>query len=340
MMLSGRFFLPDIFLCNTMNYFKIILFLFGLGVFSESCQKNLELPEELESDPEYFENTFSTFNLSPDTFNWRPSPVKYPLSPQIDEISGIVPSYANKNCFWVHEDSGSDGQLLLFNSSGTLLGHYTFHGYGPIDMEDITTIPNYENTAVAKIIIGDFGDNNRVRTTHRLFLLDDIALENSDEEAGEVQVVEYVYPETEEGNPVKKDCEALMADPVSKSLYFFTKEFGVSSIYRMDYPYKTSGTDTLIYIGRFRNTGDKITAADISSDGTDIIVKTYGQIFYWERDLNLPVDSTLNTAPHLLPYQPEVQGEAICFSVDQNFYVTISEVSNGVNTGLHFYYAR
>ena len=325
----------------TRLYFIGFIFLF----FTFSCQKeiNTSTPEK-EADTT-FVNNFSGYQLTMDTLTWEQQAINYIIDPQISEISGIVPSYANDSCFWVHEDSGSEGRLLLYNTKGKLKGHYTFHGLGPVDMEDIAIVPNFNGTTTAKIFVGDFGDNSKARTTHRIFVMDDVLIEDKDKEASNVSIIEYVYPTNEDGEPVKKDCEAFFVDPLSMSMYFFTKEYTVSYIYKLDYPYNENTTDTLEYIGMFSRTRDKITAADISGDGADIIIKTYGQVFYWKRELQeswssmvaILVDSVLKTQPVLLPYQPEVQGEAICWGTNKRSYTTISEISNGIPASLNHY---
>ena len=68
-----------------------------------------------------------------------------------------------------------------------------------------------------------------------------------------------------------------------------------------------------------------ITAGDISRDGSEIIVKSYGNIFYWKRKNGESVVNCLKETPKILPYKPEPQGEAIGFCHDGQSYYTISE---------------
>ena len=74
-------------------------------------------------------------------------------------------------------------------------------------------------------------------------------------------------------------------------------------------------------------------SGDISPDGSEILIKSKSNIFYWKVD-NGDVMASLMKPPVEVPYHQDGLGEAICFSSDgQNYYV----VPEGHNPPLYVY---
>jgi hypothetical protein len=83
-----------------------------------------------------------------------------------------------------------------------------------------------------------------------------------------------------------------------------------------------------------------VTGGAFSHDGSEIVIRTYTNIFHWNRKSGQSVaDAMQLTASQDLPYRIEPQGEAICFDRDSKGYFTLSEKANGTNPTLN-YYAR
>ena len=77
-----------------------------------------------------------------------------------------------------------------------------------------------------------------------------------------------------------------------------------------------------------------ITAGDVSPGGDQVLLRSYGVVFYWQRHYRAGADSskqmeplwqTLRRQPMIQPYIPEQQGEAVGFSQDGKGFYTISE---------------
>src|SRR5690606_29355526 len=81
----------------------------------------------------------------------------------------------------------------------------------------------------------------------------------------------------------------------------------------------------------------KVCAADISPDGSEILIKNYTQIYYWRRTGDETIEETLKKDPVNLPYTTEPQGEAITFDRDGKGYYTLSEENNNKKPFLLFY---
>ena len=78
-------------------------------------------------------------------------------------------------------------------------------------------------------------------------------------------------------------------------------------------------------------------AADVSRDGSQILIKNYLQVFYWTRQANQSLSEALQAPPLRLPYVPEPQGEAIGFNFKGDAYFTLSEKRNGIVPTLYRY---
>ncbi len=71
--------------------------------------------------------------------------------------------------------------------------------------------------------------------------------------------------------------------------------------------------------------GALATGADISADGTAIIVRTYADLRAWHRDPDVSIAATLTEPYCTLTATAENQGEAVAISPDGQQFLTISE---------------
>src|SRR5205823_5380897 len=108
--------------------------------------------------------------------------------------------------------------------------------------------------------------------------------------------------------------------------------------YRAAYPQSSSGTTTLEHLLDFPTDSTWLTAADISQDGNEIIVRstgvTSGRMYI--RPAGGSIADAFGTTPISIPLLSETQGEAIGFDASSSGYYTTSE---GVNAPIH-YFAR
>ena len=134
-----------------------------------------------------------------------------------------------------------------------------------------------------------------------------------------IDKITFIYPDG------PHNTEALMIDPKTKNIYLVSKSkvSDEAYVYEMPYPQTTVKTITLKKIGflpiRY------VTAADISASGNEVLIKSLDYIFYWKRDKGAGIAQTLSETPYLLPYIPEPQGEAICFTPNDDAFYTLSE---------------
>lgn len=270
------------------------------------------------------------FLIKPQVSIFTTIPENFPIENGIvDEASGIVASRAMSNRVWIHEDGGNPPNLFLFSNQGEMIGKMTL----PIenrDWEDIAIGPGPE-TGKNYIYLGEIGDNLAVYDEYAIYRFEEPTNLTT---TPAIEKIAFVYPDG------KYNAETLLLDPLTKDLYIVTKhtqKLTNERVYRLPYPQSTSEQMTAEFVGTlpiFIATG-----GDISADGSEILIKNYGMIYYWKKKKNETLIQTLARNYDSTPsYTIEVQGEAIGFDAAATGFFTISE-RNGqaVKIPLYFY---
>lgn len=256
---------------------------------------------------------------------------------EMNEISGIAASGMAKDTYYVHNDSGDTSRFFAILPEGKLLSTIYYKGnpaapQGVFDCEDIAVGPG----PIAKksyVYIADIGDNAATRKYTTIYR---IAEQGSLLKGGKVNAaatpLHLKYPDG------PKDAEAMMIDPLQKLIYIVSKRSDTVKVYTAPLAFKANDTVTMTYRTKLFFKGFKpfkwITAADISKDGKQVLVKSYEKIYYWKRDGTEPIWETLQRKPEEPNYQQEKQGEAISFTADGKGYYTVSE---GVFSPIYYY---
>jgi hypothetical protein len=92
----------------------------------------------------------------------------------------------------------------------------------------------------------------------------------------QVERINFRYPDG------PRDAEAMFVDPLTKDIFIVTKRENNSRLYRLPYPQNVNEVAVAELMGELPLTF--ATGAAISPDGTEILVRTYTQIFYWKRN--------------------------------------------------------
>ncbi len=241
---------------------------------------------------------------------------------QINECSGLVVSSKNEDRIWVHNDSGDKGRIFLINKSGETLAIYNFKAK-VVDCEDIA-MSNPKNRK-PQIYVGDIGDNKAERDFISIYKFDEPNYLKGQNRPSvpKVEQLKLKYPDG------PRDAECLMIDPISQKIYIISKREDSVGVYSVPLKIEAGSVHTLTKEGTLSFPGMKkinwITAGDISGDGRSILIKSYGNVFYWKRQLGETMMQCLKRSPKILPYKPEPQGEATGFTHDGKSYYTISE---------------
>lgn len=254
---------------------------------------------------------------------------------EYNELSGIASSIVNPGVLYVHEDDAGTNTIPLTNVKGDDLGKLVLDNVSMRDPEDICVGPGPE-AGKTYVYIADIGDNNAARKTVTIYrFAEPVLKELSGSSAIHIQAIdkiELAYPK----NAV--NAETLLIDPVTKDLFIASKETLRSTVYTAVYPQSTTSTTILKPV--VKTDFDLLTSGDISADGSEILLRNKGQIWYWKRSAGQSVAQTILTAPLKAPYAGnERQGEGICFMYDASGYLTDTEIKDhpGAVSTISFY---
>jgi autotransporter-associated beta strand protein len=251
----------------------------------------------------------------------------------VNEASGIAASRLNPNVLWVHDDSGNPAQVFPMTTSGANLGTYSISGASAIDWEDLAVGPGPVSGA-QYLYVGDIGDNNALRASVSVYrvaepVVSDLQSPISTSIPGAAKLT-FAYPDG------PRDAESLFVDPLTKDIYIISKRENPKHLYRAAYPQSTSGTTTLQLMTTFLTDATWLTAADISPDGNEIIVRSTGSTSgrMYVRPPGGSITDAFNSTPITIPLAPEPQGEAIGFDPAGRGYFTVSE---GLNQPVYYF---
>jgi hypothetical protein len=243
-------------------------------------------------------------------------PTVKPLIPLVNEISGIADSKLNPGYLWGIEDSGNPPQLYLIGHEGIVSKKIFLKGITNRDWEEVTLCNG-------NIYIAETGDNAAVYNNYSFYKFSEPS--SSVDTVSTIETISFTYPDG------SHDAEAFLIDSSSKNIYIITKWDNPSKIYRLNYPYQSNNIVTLV--GSLPYTG-VVSAAGF---GNEIIIKTYTDLFYYQRSQNENIEQSLKKSYTHLPYVIEPQGEAVSFADNGAGYYTISEKSFAPSVNIYFY---
>ncbi|MFH2220165.1 MAG: hypothetical protein ABII68_10970 [Pseudomonadota bacterium] len=237
----------------------------------------------------------------------------------IKESSGLLRSRRWPGVFWTHNDSRNPAQIFAVRVDGSIVkperitaAEYTgirVIGAENVDWEDIAL------DADGNLYIGDFGNNWNERRDLAVYVLKEPnPFEDTD---ARVRLrIPFEYPDQNQYPPPEErnfDAEALFFD--GGRLYILTKHRGdtKTSLYRFE-TLVPGRMNRLELLGEF-DTRERVTAADISPDGSRLVVLTYGAIWMFERAAAEP-ESWLDGRVWWLPVKNCGTCEGVSFSDD------------------------
>ena len=248
----------------------------------------------------------------------------------IEEASGLVESVENNNSLWTHNDGG-DGPFLYLISSfdAKILKKISLVGIKNEDWEDLAIGPSILGDTSTYIYLGDIGDNKKNKTIKKIHFFREPKIKDFDNELieiNDIKTISFYYEKKIE------NFETLMIDPNSKELFLIAKnKKKKQNIYKIDT--ENIEIDEIQKAKKYltlnlKNLKGEITGGEISRNGQKCLIKTYKNVFLWERKKDEKWKNIWSQAPKILKYIPESQGEAICWSNDENAYFTLSENEN------------
>lgn len=240
-------------------------------------------------------------------------------STELNEISGAVVSLRHDGVMWLHNDSGSDPAVYATHISGTDLGRVSLPDLSARDWEDIALGPG-PDPGLDYLYLADIGDNNGRRDDVRIHRIPEPAPDAGVTAGGETLVVTYPF------GPI--EAETLLVDPASGDMVIAGKSLsGVTPLYSVPGDLDWSVPHEAVYLGEIR-LGTLALATGGDAGTSRIVIRTYDEVFTWERPPGSTLNETLLTPPCRIAAVSEEQGEAIALTTDGIGFITVSEGLN------------
>lgn len=317
------------------NSFIFSFLAIGLLCFT-SCKKEKiedELPKEEPEIPIAYQAAYHRSEIEFEaTFENEFSNL---VTRHLAESSGLVEGRNNRDLVYIHEDSGNRATVYAYDKFGKYKGEFILIGIQNRDWEDMAIGKGPED-GKNYIYIADFGDNNQAREELRIHRFEEPIIDNINEEfkinIDNVVTLKYKYPDG------PRDAETLLLNPFNKSLIVVTKREANVHVYELPFPQNETDVVPITFKGAlpFRS----MVGGDISEDGEHIIMKTYGEVYYWQTKNQDPIKTLFDNKPVQVEYIPEVQGESIGWAANASGYYTISETDDGRAEPILYFYKR
>jgi len=135
----------------------------------------------------------------------------------------------------------------------------------------------------------------------------------------------------------ESDCETLMVDNHADVYVVSKRHYGNGKIFQL--PKSAWGNQNAVHLYNgvtvpVSTTSYGPVGGDISPNGEEVLLKTYGHVYYWHVASGSNIMNTLSHHPVSLPYRHEMQGESVCWDARGSGYYTVSE---GTNSHLHYF---
>ena len=238
----------------------------------------------------------------------------------LDEASGIV---VTEKLLWFHNDSGDSANIYAVDPKGSYVGSTEIKGAALRDWEEMTT---FRKESQNYFLIGDIGDNKEKQSFTEFYVV-------KEQPYTENLSLEYYF--TAEYDVGPKDAEAMFVDPQTNELIVITKgREGTSYWLKAPLPAKdkhirmTSFHSQKLSDGPLKTNQEGtvlISAADISPDGSWIVVRNYLSATIWHRAPGESLAEAIGREGCRLPLPLQPQGETIAFSPDGKHLWTLSE---------------
>lgn len=264
--------------------------------------------------------------------------------PLLDEISGLAVTRWSDDRLWAINDSGGEAALYLLDGRGQYLGKVEVEGATNSDWEELAT---FYHEGRPHIVIADVGDNQyrngQVSTGNRpfvtLYVVEEPELSGSRPALNQRVAVKWSQQFVYEDGP--RDVESIAVDPDSGMLLLISKRKDPPMLYELplgpEYAEVRAVAKRVDYVDGLPMPLDKEklpgnrhgryafqnTAMDISSDGRQAAVLTYGATWLFTRHSDETWSQAFARDPMLVATPFLTQAEALAFSPDgRTLYVT------------------
>lgn len=229
----------------------------------------------------------------------------------LEEVSAIA-MIENSSLYWVIEDAGNNNNLYALNSKGNIEKTVTLTNAKNTDWEDLA-IDNEGN-----IYVGDFGNNNHKRKVFTIYKI--LNIENIKKET-EAEIITFTLPK----NVKSQDFESFFL--WNNFFYLFSKNNKHTDILKIE---NKIGNQVAEYIStfKFKDKNNKITSADISKDGKNILLLNHEKVWLLS---NFKGEDFFGGVIKALPFNHDSQKEGVVFLNDKTIIITDETNKNDGN---------
>jgi hypothetical protein len=262
----------------------------------------------------------------------------YITAKAVDEASGIAVSRYNDNVVWINNDSGNAAALFAVNRHGKKVFRLNIKGVANRDWEDLAA---FDFQGKSYLVIGDVGDNYNKWQSYSLYFVEEPDIRRLG--YNKTLAVKPAWQTTFTYADGSRDCEAIAVDVQAQKVLLLSKRESPPVLFEL--PLKSEQQQPLVAkrLGRIKPIPDPIhtyprlfdwlgmatwpTGMDISPDGKQLLVLTYGGIYRYRATPDHNWFKSLSQSPEQIPLPELKQAEAIGFDRQaRHFYVTTEKL--------------
>ncbi|UHG89773.1 PE-PGRS family protein [Spirosoma oryzicola] len=260
-------------------------------------------------------------------FSTEPTVASVPIG-QIDTVSGLADSRSQPGNLWAIQAKDTAASLTMLGHDGQIKGQLKVPKFSNRDWEDLAIGPG-PNPGTTYLYIGDIGDQDRQYGISQVYRLPEPSTLKT--EITQIERINFRYPDG------PQDARAMFVDPLTNDIYIIANRQPNVHLYRLAYPQNINEITLAEAYGELP-ISPVVSGASISPDGREIVVRTYGQVFYWKRAVGQAVADVMQKSNSRgAPLLPEPKGEAICFDKDGEGYFTLSQRASVTPVNLYYY---
>lgn len=235
----------------------------------------------------------------------------------LKESSGVAASNQYPGWYYTHNDDDKPMRYWKFRLTGEVHGPYVMPG---ITNRDIEGMSSRRVDGINYLYFADIGDNQLQYDYVRVIRCVEPTAARGEQRR--VDIYTLTYPDG------PHNAEAFFVHPKTGDFWIIEKtQKGKAGVYVARNP--EPGRGKLQRVGEVvipvaMKMATLITGADVSPDGKFVILRTYFSAFEFPAE---NFDTWYKNQPLTVRLQPEVQGEAICYSADGERLITTSEGS-------------
>ena len=259
---------------------------------------------------------------------------------ELDEASGLAASSRRSDLLWMHNDHGARARLYAVGLDGRDLGAVDVPGASNIDWEDLAA---FEIDDVPYLLIADVGDNRAERRSVMLYVVEEPELVGDRFGDGKTASVAWSLEVVSEDGPM--DCEGVAVDVPGQRILLVSKRTVPLRLYEVPLlPSDSQARSALVAtrvseianipqpttadrkedprFGQFRS---RATALDVTRDGSELLLVTYGKAYRFERQAGEGWRAAVSRPPEPVAMPSLAQAEAGAYSRDQQSVFVTSE---------------